>query len=151
MPPFEIKQLLQATLWQDSTRSALYQRQLNGALNRVPGNFYVKVYGILKKTPGGISLRGKSLPQCPTIQLMSGHQRSFSKEVETLLSGINRPEYRQLVVELLMVVSTILERNEELVHQRTIDLDKLLNDAFEMLNEDIKHNVVRIDNHQQVS
>ena len=69
------------------------------------------------RTPGGIELRGRKLPQVsmkffdfllrffsqkfPTIRVMSGHERAFFKEVEKLLSDITNPEYRQLVVEVI--------------------------------------------------
>ncbi|XP_019849301.1 PREDICTED: phosphorylase b kinase regulatory subunit beta-like [Amphimedon queenslandica] len=139
LSPYQIKKLLKETLLENPERTALYQRQLNGALNRVPPNFYLKVYGILKKASGGITVRGKTLPQYPTIEVLSGHEKSFCKKVDQLLSEIINPEYRQLVIELLMVFSTVLERNPELCHNNCINIDKLLQDAFQLLETDIEN------------
>lgn len=49
-----------------------------------------------------------------------------------MLNYIQRPEYRQLVVELLSIVSTILVRNPELSFSATLDLEQIVNDAAHM-------------------
>ena len=38
--------------------------------------------------------------QYPTIEVLSGHEKSFCKKVDQLLSEIINPEYRQLVIEV---------------------------------------------------
>lgn len=49
-----------------------------------------------------------------------------------MLNHIQIPEYRQLVVELLCIVSTILLRNPELMFNQQLDLDGLVKDAAHM-------------------
>ena len=41
----------------------MWNRQLNGALNRVPSDFYDKVWQILERTPAGLKVAGYHLPQ----------------------------------------------------------------------------------------
>ncbi len=44
-------------------RSSFQKRQMDGALSRVPNNFYEHVWSILERTPKGIQLCGILLPQ----------------------------------------------------------------------------------------
>lgn len=46
-----------------------------------------------------------------------------------MLNHVQQPEYRQLVVELLSIVSTILTRNPELTFNEPLDLELLIKDA----------------------
>lgn len=46
-----------------------------------------------------------------------------------MLNYIQQPEYRQLIVELLSIVSTILARNPELMFKQPLDLRQLVEDA----------------------
>jgi hypothetical protein len=46
-------------------------RQLSGCLIRVPNNFYSDIWGILKKTRGGIFVKDLHLPREPTISNMA--------------------------------------------------------------------------------
>lgn len=46
-----------------------------------------------------------------------------------MLNHIQQPEYRQLVVELLSIVSTILVRNPELSFKESLNLETLIEDA----------------------
>lgn len=63
---------------------------------------------------------------------MSRGELSFSLLVEELLHQIPKSERRQISVELLCIVATILSRNPELRFQQILDLDLLLEDAFSM-------------------
>lgn len=49
-----------------------------------------------------------------------------------MLHTIQHPEYRQLVVELLSIVSTILVRNPELYFHHLLDLEQLIREAATM-------------------
>lgn len=44
-------------------RTMIWNRQLDGALNRVPSDFYERVWRILERTPAGIKVAGYHLPQ----------------------------------------------------------------------------------------
>lgn len=61
---------------------------------------------------------------------MSRSELSFSLLVEETFNHITQPERRQLSVELLCIVATILSRNPELRFKQALDLDQLLEDAF---------------------
>ena len=43
--------------------SPLQTRRLNGSLNRMPPEFYDRVWKILERTKGGIGIAGSFLPQ----------------------------------------------------------------------------------------
>ncbi|XP_046630944.1 probable phosphorylase b kinase regulatory subunit beta isoform X2 [Daphnia pulicaria] len=112
------------------------RRQIEGCLARVPEGFYQKVWNVLKKTPGGIVVQGHMLAQEPTLSHMTMSELNFSLLVEDMLFKIVRPEYRQLVVELLCIVNTILLRNPELRFKMKLDLDFVISEALAMFLKD---------------
>lgn len=137
LSPSEVKQLLLDILQpQQNGRCWLNRRQIDGSLNRTPTGFYDRVWQILERTPNGILVAGKHLPQQPTLSDMTMYEMNFSLLVEDMLGNIDQPKYRQIVVELLMVVSIVLERNPELEFQDKVDLDKLVKEAFHEFQKD---------------
>lgn len=74
-------------------------------------------------------LQGHSIPAEPTLVNMSRSELSFALLVEAALVRVESPARRQLCVELLCIVATILRRNPELTLRQPLDLDKLLDDA----------------------
>ncbi|XP_046897214.1 phosphorylase b kinase regulatory subunit beta isoform X1 [Hypomesus transpacificus] len=137
MSPSDIKQLLLDVLQPQQTRRCwLHRRQIDGSLNRTPLGFYDRVWQILERTPNGILVAGLHLPQQPTLSDMTMYEMNFSLLVEDTLKNIVLPEYRQIIVELLMVVSIVLERNPELEFQEEVDLDSLVKDAFSDFQKD---------------
>uniref|UniRef100_A0A9J8BE73 Phosphorylase b kinase regulatory subunit n=1 Tax=Cyprinus carpio carpio TaxID=630221 RepID=A0A9J8BE73_CYPCA len=137
MSPSDVKQLLLDVLQPQQTgRTWLNRRQIDGSLNRNPLGFYDRVWQILERTPNGIMVGGKHLPQQPTLSDMTMYEMNFSLLVEDTLKNIVLPEYRQIIVELLMVVSVLLERNPELEFQEAVDLDWLVKDAFADFQKD---------------
>ncbi|KAF1535563.1 Phosphorylase b kinase regulatory subunit beta, partial [Eudyptes schlegeli] len=137
MSPSEVKQLLLDILQpQQQGRGWLNRRQIDGSLNRTPAGFYDRVWQILERTPNGLIVAGKFLPQQPTLSDMTMYEMNFSLLVEDMLQNIDQPEYRQIIVELLMVISVILERNPELEFQGKVDLDKVVQEAFNDFQKD---------------
>uniref|UniRef100_A0A9L0SAF3 Phosphorylase b kinase regulatory subunit n=1 Tax=Equus caballus TaxID=9796 RepID=A0A9L0SAF3_HORSE len=137
LSPSEVKQLLLDILQpQQNGRCWLNRRQIDGSLNRTPPGFYDRVWQILERTPNGIIVAGKHLPQQPTLSDMTMYEMNFSLLVEDMLGNVDQPQYRQIVVELLMVVSIVLERNPELGFQDKVDLDKLVKEAFYEFQKD---------------
>ncbi|NWW28942.1 KPBB kinase, partial [Falcunculus frontatus] len=137
MSPSEVKQLLLDILQpQQPGRSWLNRRQLDGSLNRTPSGFYDRVWQILERTPNGLIVAGRFLPQQPTLSDMTMYEMNFSLLVEDMLQNIDQPQYRQIIVELLMVISVILERNPELEFQDKVDLDKVVQEAFHDFQKD---------------
>jgi len=90
--------------------TTLQRRQLEGCLCRVPKHFYNKIWEILQRTPQGILTQGHHLPATPTLTNMSRGELTFNLLVEETLICIDRPERRQITVELLCIVATILNR-----------------------------------------
>nr|CAD7396022.1 unnamed protein product [Timema poppensis] len=141
--PYEVRQLLHKVMsvreWAIQEKlTPLQRRQLEGCLCRVPTRFYNQVWDVLTHTPLGIKVQGFHLPQQPTLSNMMRSELNFALEVEQMLNHINCSEYRQIVVELLCIVSTILHRNPELSFQHQLDLDYLVQDAFKIYCKDNK-------------
>ncbi|CAL1279955.1 unnamed protein product [Larinioides sclopetarius] len=141
LSPSELRKVLYRvlTLSDNGTNSQLtihQRRQIEGALCRVPKNFYDRVWDIMTRTSEGIIVEGYHLPQQPTLTEMTVYDLKFATEVEMFLSRVALPEYRQVLVELIMVVYLILERNPELSFSATIDMNKLVEEAFIMYQKD---------------
>ncbi|KAI8482034.1 hypothetical protein Bbelb_402100 [Branchiostoma belcheri] len=132
LSPSAIKQLLITVLTQ-KREDWLHQRQLDGALGRTPKDFYDKVWQILERSPAGFTVSGFHLPQQPTLSDMTLSEMNFALLVERMLGRIAQPEYRQIMVEMLMVLSTILYRNPELEFQGCVELDK---ESFQYFQQD---------------
>lgn len=143
LSPFSVRILLQRILtvseWAvDEKLTVLQRRQLEGCLCRVPKQFYNLVWDVLTRTPNGISVQGHLIPTEPTLTSMSRSELSFSLLVEETFNHITQPERRQLSVELLCIVATILSRNPELCFKDMLDLDQLLEESFAMYCKDHK-------------
>ncbi|XP_017891139.1 probable phosphorylase b kinase regulatory subunit beta isoform X2 [Ceratina calcarata] len=151
--PFEIRRFLIKVLtvkdWaKDEKLTVLGRRKIEGCLCRVPAHFYNHVWEVLMRCPGGISVSGQQLPQQPTLSNMTRSEITFALLVESLLHHIQVPEYRQIIVELLTIVSTILLRNPELSFQKQLNLNHLVEDSFQMYCKD--HDLERTTTDQTV-
>ncbi|XP_075040735.1 phosphorylase b kinase regulatory subunit alpha, skeletal muscle isoform isoform X2 [Mixophyes fleayi] len=85
----------------------LRRRRLDGALNRVPVGFYQKVWTILQKCHG-LSVEGFVLPSSSTREMTPGELK-FSAHVESVLNRVPQPEYRQLLVEAILVLTMLAD------------------------------------------
>lgn len=79
-----------------------------------------------------VLLQSYEIPQQPTLSNQSRSELNFALLVEQMLNSIQRPEYRQVIVELLCIVSIILSRNPELCFHKILDLDQLVTEASQM-------------------
>jgi phosphorylase kinase alpha/beta subunit len=141
LSPYEVRQLLQKILtvseWSiEEKLTTLQLRQLEGSLCRVPSQFYNLVWDVLQRTPRGITIQGHHLPAHPTLSSMGRSELSFSLLVEETLHHIDKPERRQVSVECLCIVATILSRNPELRFHQPLNLDQLMEDAYSMYCKD---------------
>uniref|UniRef100_A0A336M8K3 Phosphorylase b kinase regulatory subunit n=1 Tax=Culicoides sonorensis TaxID=179676 RepID=A0A336M8K3_CULSO len=114
----------------------LRRRRLDGALNRVPRDFYPRVWTVLEKCQG-LAIEGRVLPQSLT-QEMTSNELKFALEVETALNTIPQPEYRQLVVEALMVLTLVTEHNMASNLGDIICVEHLVHKANQLFLEDQK-------------
>ncbi|KAG4068027.1 hypothetical protein HA402_010713 [Bradysia odoriphaga] len=112
----------------------LRRRRLDGALNRVPRDFYSRVWTVLEKCQG-LAIEGRVLPQSLTQEMTPGELK-FALEVETALNTIPQPEYRQLIVEALMVLTLVTEHNMVSSLGDIISLEHLVHKANQIFLED---------------
>ncbi|CAF4594464.1 unnamed protein product [Rotaria socialis] len=126
--PNEIKQLLYyvfTTNLQQSTlqggdiqqRSSFQKRQMDGALSRVPTNFY---------------------EHQPILSDMTDYELNFSLKIEEMLGRILDPAYRCLVVEMFESINVLLQRNPELCFVQPLDVDYLISDAIKLFEQQTK-------------
>ncbi|KAH8421122.1 hypothetical protein KR222_006730 [Zaprionus bogoriensis] len=112
----------------------LRRRRLDGALNRVPRDFYSRVWTVLEKCQG-LAIEGRVLQQSLTQEMTPGELK-FALEVETALNQIPQPEYRQLVVEALMVLTLVTEHNMVPSLGDIIYVEHLVHKANQLFLED---------------
>lgn len=112
----------------------LRRRRLDGALNRVPKGFYPKVWSILEKCQG-ISIEGRILLQHLTREMTPGEIK-FALNVEQVLNSVPQPEYRQLLVEALMVLSLLIEYKVVETLGGIVNVEQLVHKANHLFLED---------------
>lgn len=113
----------------------LRRRRLDGALNRVPVGFYQKVWKILQKCHG-LSIEGFVLPSSTTREMTPGEIK-FAVHVETVLNRVPQPEYRQLLVEAILVLTMLADIDIQSVGS-IIHIEKIVHIANDMFYQDQK-------------
>nr|XP_018669619.1 phosphorylase b kinase regulatory subunit beta [Ciona intestinalis] len=138
LSPSDVKKLLFDVLdvANHTDLSWLQRRQITGALNKTPPDFYAKVWLILERSPDGFVINSHHLPQQPTLSDMGKNEVAWWKKVEAMFAGLHRPEFRQLIMEMLMVTAIVLERNPEIKFQNTTDIDAVVGDAINEYKKD---------------
>lgn len=112
------------------------RRRLDGALNRVPMGFYPRAWKLLERCVG-LSIEGKVLSQHLTREMTQGELK-FALEFEHVLNCIPQPEYRQLMVEAIMVLTLLAEHNVVTFINKVISVDGLVHHAYKIFLEDQK-------------
>uniref|UniRef100_A0A8C2THA3 Phosphorylase b kinase regulatory subunit n=1 Tax=Coturnix japonica TaxID=93934 RepID=A0A8C2THA3_COTJA len=109
------------------------RRRLDGALNRVPLGFYQKVWKVLQKCHG-LSVEGFVLPSSTTREMTPGEIK-FAVHVESVLNHVPQPEYRQLLVETILVLTMLVDVD---VHTMggIIPVEKILHAANDLFYEE---------------
>ena len=85
----------------------LRRRLLDGSLNRVPPGFYTRMWGLLDRCQG-LEVGRALLPTALTQEMTSG-EMAFHLRCEALLNAVQEPEFRQLVVEAILVLVLVVE------------------------------------------
>ncbi|GMR41916.1 hypothetical protein PMAYCL1PPCAC_12111 [Pristionchus mayeri] len=109
----------------------LRHRRIDGALNRVPPNFYATLWDTLHRLPQGVRVNGITLHWGLT-QEMTRREIKFALEVEEVLNQIPEPEYRELVIETIYLVSRLEKLTTEyssIPSDRPIDIDNIIQRA----------------------
>lgn len=112
------------------------KRQRDGALNRVPKDFYPSVWQVMKHCKGlviGDKLeRRNRLDSDPILSEMTPGEKNFALRIEHLLNKIQAPEYRQVNIEALIELAAIADRNPDLQIAEYIVLDVLIGHAVRL-------------------
>ena len=69
---------------------------------------------------------------------MTDYELNFSIKIEEMLSKIEEPVMRQMIVEMFVIIYTILCRNPELKFNQVIEMDKMVEKAIELYCSDKK-------------
>ncbi|MBW4421035.1 MAG: glycoside hydrolase family 15 protein [Myxacorys californica WJT36-NPBG1] len=112
------------------------KRQLEGAVNRVPKDFYPGVWKLLHHCKGlviGDKLeRRNRLDSESLITEMTAGEKNFALKVEHLLNKMQAPEYRQVNVEALMELAAISAQNPDFKVEEYIVMDVLVGHAVRL-------------------
>ncbi|KAL7754215.1 hypothetical protein RI367_000196 [Sorochytrium milnesiophthora] len=93
------------------SQGRVYRKRKNdGALNRVPSEFYPRVWYVLDRSEG-ITIYDKNLPRHPTVHEKTPGEFNFATQVEDTLDAITESSERQLMVECLMIIHRLLQLN----------------------------------------
>ncbi|XP_068813791.1 phosphorylase b kinase regulatory subunit alpha, skeletal muscle isoform isoform X3 [Struthio camelus] len=111
------------------------RRRLDGALNRVPVGFYQKVWKVLQKCHG-LSVEGFVLPSSTTREMTPGEMK-FAVHVESVLNRVPQPEYRQLLVEAILVLTMLVDTEVHTIGG-IIAVEKILHIANDLFYEEQK-------------
>ncbi|KAM3877411.1 LOW QUALITY PROTEIN: phosphorylase b kinase regulatory subunit alpha, liver isoform [Diretmus argenteus] len=121
--------------WEERQGQWLRRRRLDGAINRVPMGFYQKVWKILQKCHG-LSIDGYVLPSSTTREMTEGEIK-FAVQVESVLNHVPQPEYRQLLVETLMVLGLVADVDVDNIGG-VVHVDRILHMANDLFLTDQK-------------
>uniref|UniRef100_A0A8B9GBW7 Phosphorylase b kinase regulatory subunit n=1 Tax=Amazona collaria TaxID=241587 RepID=A0A8B9GBW7_9PSIT len=111
------------------------RRRLDGALNRVPMGFYQKVWKVLQKCHG-LSVEGFVLPSSTTREMTPGEIK-FAVHVESVLNRVPQPEYRQLLVEAILVLTMLVDMEVHTIGG-IIAVERILHMANDLFYEEQK-------------
>ena len=109
------------------------KRELQGMINRLPPNFYARVWRLLNHCRGIVIgdkfERRNRLDSRAILSEMTPGEKNFALSIEHLLNKIDAPQYRQLNIETLMELAAIVETNPDFVVEDNIVMDVLIGHA----------------------
>ncbi|KAI9492467.1 glycosyl hydrolases family 15-domain-containing protein [Zychaea mexicana] len=108
----------------------LRRRKNDGALNRVPPQFFPNTWQILDSSQG-LRIHRHTLPRDPTVLEKTAEEFNFAIAVEGFLSWFIDPAERQVAVETLTVIYKLKERNPEMRLSTYIDITQIIDTAVE--------------------
>ncbi|PIO35166.1 hypothetical protein AB205_0076970 [Aquarana catesbeiana] len=149
-------------IWDDHQGQWLRRRRLDGAINRVPMGFYQKVWSLLQKCHG-LSIDGYVLPSSSTREdtylpkaddstpadfrtsyrvlplpfVMTACEIKFAVHVESVLNHVPQPEYRQLLVEAIHVLTLVSDMEVNSIGG-IIHVDRIVHMASDLFLQDQK-------------
>ncbi|KAJ9089246.1 hypothetical protein DSO57_1014997 [Entomophthora muscae] len=115
----------------------LRRRKNDGSFNRVPNNFFPRVWKVLANSKCLRFGRGAVLPRDPTVSEKTADEFNFAMLVEQYLSNFQDPAERQVATELLSVLSYIQENLPQFpLKGQDVDLTALIQQALVFFWED---------------
>ena len=118
----------------------LVWRKSMGTINRENDGFYESIWRILEHAQGiiiGDKLdRRNRLTSSVILSDMTAGERAFALRVENLLNKIPAPEYRQVTVETLWMISSFTEQNPQLIIRDHIVIDVIIGHAVRLCYTD---------------
>ncbi|MEW6445188.1 MAG: glycoside hydrolase family 15 protein [Pseudomonadota bacterium] len=115
-------------------------RQVRGAIGRLPDTFYPRVWALLRHCRalviGDKYNRKNRLDSEQLLSESTAGEMNFALRVDHLLNKIAAPEYRQLVIEGLSALVTVLQANPELRFGDDLILDVLIGHAVRLARLD---------------
>lgn len=81
----------------------LRHRRIDGALNRVPPEFFATLWDTVRRFPRGLSIN-RIVLHWGLTQEMTRREMKFALQVEQVLNQIAEPEYREMIVEALALL-----------------------------------------------
>ncbi len=115
-------------------------RQFRGVVDRRPADFYERTFGLFRHAPciviGDKMERQSRVESRLVLSDMTPGEKSFANLIEHLLNKVPSPEYRQLTLEALSVLSSFFEQNPELKLTDTLYLDAMIGHAVRLLHLD---------------
>ncbi len=113
----------------------LQHRLRQGALQRVPRNFYAGVWGLLQHCRGlliGDKLERRNRLDSDLLAEKTPGEQNFAAVVDHLLSKIEAPEYRQLSIEALLSLMAFFEANPSVCFEDHLSLDVVIGHAVRL-------------------
>lgn len=111
-------------------------RQHHGIIDRRPADFYANTYRLFRHTQGlviGDKLERRNRMESQVVLSdMTAGETAFALWLEHLLNRVHSPEYRQLNIEALNVLSSFFAQNPSLRVEDTLSLEALLGHAVRL-------------------
>ncbi|MEM1239188.1 MAG: glycoside hydrolase family 15 protein [Cyanobacteria bacterium P01_H01_bin.26] len=114
----------------------LHKRQREGGLNRVPEDFYPRVWRLLKHCKGivigdKLERRNRLISEL-ILSDSTPEEKDFARRIEHLFNKIQAAEYRQINVEALMELSELFDTNPNWQVEDYIVLDVVVGHAVRL-------------------
>ncbi|MEB3336463.1 MAG: glycoside hydrolase family 15 protein [Leptolyngbyaceae bacterium] len=114
----------------------LRYRQRQGSLNRVPQDFYSRIWRLLSHCKGlviGDKLeRRNCIDSHLILSEMTSGEKNFAIRIEHLLNKIPAAEYRQVNIEAILALTALIDRNPALQIEEYIVLDVVIGHAVRL-------------------
>ena len=111
-------------------------RQHRGIIDRRPPNFYANAWRLFRHVQGiiiGDKLeRRNRMDSNIVLSDMTAGEKSFALWLEHLLNRVHSPEYRQLNIEALNVLSSFFDQNPTLKIDDALSVDAILGHAVRL-------------------